>query len=320
VGDFLSRGAPQVLVGGWSTNGLGDWQPSPVRLLVSGRDGTFADAGSAFPNSPTPYLTRAMVAADFNGDGRPDAFLANHGIDKAPFNGELNNVLLSSPAGSLTNASSGLSSTLGFTHTAAAGALAGDGVQHIYVGNICCGDTPYFHMNDGKGNFVKNYSRLPVELQGGRTPRNTYTSAALIDVNHDGFPDLALGAESSADTSNRIYLNDGHGSFANSNPIDLPPGCFDTGTAKNTITVSITAADLRHSGKMDLILNETTVNPFYQGACIQILINDGTGHFADPRWRAAAMCFRKRALDRPDRYSGMFGPSSSTSMGTATRT
>jgi hypothetical protein len=226
-----------------------------------------------------------MAAADFNGDGRVDVFLANTGIDLVPFSGELNNLLLSSPGGQLTNASSRLPTTLGYTHTAAAGPLDGNGIQDVYVGNVCCGETqflPYFLINDGNGNFVQDYSRLPQELQGSATFTNQYTSSALVDVNNDGFPDLILGAENSAYTStNRIYLNDGHGSFANSNPVMLPPGCFDTGTTKNTTTVAITAADLRHTGQMDLVLNQTTISPYYHGACIQVLINDGKGNFTD---------------------------------------
>jgi hypothetical protein len=34
-------------------------------------------------------------------------------------------------------------------------------------------------------------------------------------------------------------------------------------------------------GKPDLVLSQTKVSPSYDSRCIQILINDGTGHFAD---------------------------------------
>src|ERR1035437_6491237 len=279
VGDFLGRGARQILLGGGTSNAVGEWVQRPVRLLVSGRDGTFTDAGNLMPDAPTPYGTRSMVAADFNRDGKTDVFLGNTGIDLSPFSGERNSLLMSSPAGRLMNATSTLPDTLGYTHTAAAGALAGDGIIDIYVGNLCCAETPYFLINDGKGNFVKDYSRLPKELQLPRAGlTNQYTSAALVDVNGDGFPDLILGAESSAGTSSRIYLNDRHGSFANSNPVSLPPGCFDTGDTHITSTIAITAGDLRHSGQMDVVLTETSN---YQDACIQILINDGNGNFTD---------------------------------------
>src|ERR1035437_1769051 len=191
VGDFLGRGAPQILLGGSTTNLVGGWAQGAVRLLVSGRDGTFTDAGNLMPDAPTSYLTRSMVAADFNRDGKMDVFLGNTGINTPPYSGERNSLLLSTPAGRLVNATSTLPDTLSYTHATAAGALAGDGIIDIYVGNLCCAETPYFLINDGKGNFVKDYSRLPKERQLPRAGlTNQYTSAALVDVNGDGFPDL----------------------------------------------------------------------------------------------------------------------------------
>jgi uncharacterized protein (TIGR03437 family) len=161
--------------------------------------------------------------------------------------------------------------------------LNGDKVIDIYEGTGCCGNTPYFLINDGKGNFTKDFSRLPPELQTARNNSNVYGGAALVDVNNDGFPDLILGSAFSA--VSKIYLNDGQGRFANSSPILLPPGCFDSLTPGDTNVVSITAADLRHTGQQDLIFNEVWANGEppngYNAACIQILVNDGTGHFTD---------------------------------------
>jgi len=76
VGDFLGRGAPQILLGGGTGNLVGEWAQGAVRLLVSGRDGTFTDAGNLMPDAPTPYGTRSMVVADFNRDGKMDVFWA----------------------------------------------------------------------------------------------------------------------------------------------------------------------------------------------------------------------------------------------------
>jgi hypothetical protein len=73
---------------------------------------------------------------------------------------------------------------------------------------------PYFLINDGKGNFTKDFSRLPQELQQAQSPNRTnlYSGVALVDVNNDGFPDLILGS-AYADVS-KMYFNDGKGSFA----------------------------------------------------------------------------------------------------------
>jgi uncharacterized protein (TIGR03437 family) len=282
VADFLGRGTPQILLGGFSLTGTNTWTRVPVRLLVNGGNGTFSDAGSLLPSIPTPYFTSIIPVADFNADGKPDAFVASVGIDFDPWSGDRNNLLLSSPGGTLANPSNALPSTLGYTVTAAAGALNGGKAADIFVGNACCGEQPYLLINDGKGNFTKDYSRLPAELQAPRGRTNVYVSAALVDVNHDGFPDLILGTANSNNITSKLYLNNGKGSFADSSPILLPPGCFDRAAPNDTNALSITAGDLRGTGQQDLILTEVaTHGAGYEASCIQILVNDGKGHFTD---------------------------------------
>ena len=108
-----------------------------------------------------------------------------------------------------------------------------------------------------------------------------YTGVGLVDVNGDGFPDLILGGGDSSHF-NKIYLNDGHGSFANSAPIALSHGCFDTVPGQsNTATIGITSGDLRRVGYPDLVLVQVPLTPFYGGGCVQILTNDGHGNFTD---------------------------------------
>jgi len=54
-----------------------------------------------------------------------------------------------------------------------------------------------------------------------------------------------LGTANSTTTITKLYLNDRKGSFANSNPILLPPGCFDNASPNDTNVLSIAAGDLR---------------------------------------------------------------------------
>ena len=68
---------------------------------------------------------RKAIVADFNGDGRPDIFVACHGYDATPFPGEANKVVLSQPNG--TYVTSNASADVGFHHGAAAADLNGDG-------------------------------------------------------------------------------------------------------------------------------------------------------------------------------------------------
>ncbi len=280
VADFLGRGAPQILLTGFSSNNS-QWVQAPVRLLVNTGNGTFTDGASFIaPSAPAPYFSNAAAVADFNGDRVPDVFIANVGPDVPPFAGETNALLLSAPGGQLRNAAGSVPSTSGYSQTTAAGALNGDNIADILVANGCCGEPTYFLINDGAGNFVKDYSRLPAELQGSAPA--IYSAVALVDVNNDGFPDLVLGAETALHMRSKIYLNDGAGSFANSPPVLLPPGCFDGPDSGYTGVLSIKAADLRRTGEQDLILNEVYANGLgYNASCIQILVNDGSGHFTD---------------------------------------
>jgi hypothetical protein len=136
VGDFQGLGTPQILLGG-STFGPG-WQPSPVRLLVNSGHGAFADGRAYMPSAPAPIFTDAMAAADFNGDGKPDIFVANSGIDAAPYSGEPDSLLLSAPGGQLVNASSELPASSDYSLATASAALNADNVIDIYVGTLCC--------------------------------------------------------------------------------------------------------------------------------------------------------------------------------------
>ena len=58
----------------------------------------------------------------------------------------------------------------------------------------------------------------PVSYQAaGYNPGNTW--GALVDINGDGHADLILGTWSASSLPSEVYVNDGHGSFANATPI-----------------------------------------------------------------------------------------------------
>jgi hypothetical protein len=74
--------------------------------------------------------------------------------------------------------------------------------------------------------------------------------------------------------SSQILLNDGHGHFTFFET--LPP---TLGPAGNAIVTTMKAADVNGDGSPDLVLGETRPDPSYAGTSIQVLINDGHGHF-----------------------------------------
>ncbi len=87
-------------------------------------------------------------------------------------------------------------------------------------------------------------------------------------------PDLILGGSDAVERS-AVLLNDGHGSF------DffewLPPKLY----ASNANVLSIASTDVNGDGAVDLLMAESQQDPYYIGSKVQVLINDGKGHFSD---------------------------------------
>jgi hypothetical protein len=112
-------------------------------------------------------------------------------------------------------------------------------------------------LNDGKGHFTAH------DL--GTIPDRTY-SAALADVNHDGYLDVVI----SNDQPDRklIYLNDGKGNFHVSGTFGDP----------QWPTRYVTLADLNGDGYPDIIAANRGDPPKHPQASF-VCLNDGKGQF-----------------------------------------
>ncbi|ATC32146.1 VCBS repeat-containing protein [Caulobacter vibrioides] len=246
----------------------------PIRVLAGNGSGGFVDAtATLFPQgAPVTVHNRQIIVADFNKDGRADAFFADHGLDTSPFPGARNALLLSQGAAGLTNALAVVPNIADFTHSAAAGDIDGDGDLDIFVGNQGDGEEyPYFMLGDGKGGFTLSRTGLPTTLHNGDPGVTTDT---LFDADGDGDLDLFLGPWDPRLRPAVVLENDGKGNFLKTlTTIAIPAH----GTSENVIDSH--AIDINGDGFLDLVVN--TVVDFFTAGSIRFYINDGKGKFTD---------------------------------------
>jgi hypothetical protein len=156
----------------------------------------------------------------------------------------------------------------------------GDGAPDIFENNLgCCGRhhvQAQILLNDSAGHFT-------IEQDGlrGFIPDvygNDHSYACLFaDVNGDKAPDLVVGGgEEKGANASQVLLNDGRGHFTFFTT--LPP---TIGPPNNAFVIDMKAADVNGDSATDLVFGETLNDPWYVGTNIQVLINDGHGHFGD---------------------------------------
>ncbi|MEN3973473.1 VCBS repeat-containing protein [Sphingomicrobium sp. XHP0235] len=281
VADFNGDGLDDILLASlfWPFQD----EPVSLKILVNQGDGTFTNATNDLfgDSAPSAVHPRAIVVADFNGDGRDDIFIADHGFDVWPFPGAQNLLLLSDGAG-FTDATLNVPQVADYSHAAAGGDLDGDGdidliVMNIYGGSPPTGleTAPYILLNDGNGIFDRVDDWLPSEVIARQEQK--YTATLLVDVDHDGDLDLVLGSGGDhPEDRSRLFLNNGSGDFSATPEILLPNGVF--GAEAETV-VAIEAADLDGDGHIDLVL--AIAGAGYRHGYVQILMGDGSGEFSD---------------------------------------
>jgi hypothetical protein len=161
-----------------------------------------------------------VALADFNKDGRPDAFIACTGYDAAPFPGEKNFIVLSKSDG--TYSVGKVSDDIGFFHSASAADLDGDGDVDVVAAT---GNGVVAFINDGAGHFTMKSDAFP------QLANKSYYTVEVLDVDGDGKLDvLAGGHEYDVDTvangdntaQTVLLKNDGTNNFTSVTPTVLP--------------------------------------------------------------------------------------------------
>lgn len=191
--------APASVFAFWRLNADGSWTQDTTMLSSS--------AGCIHP--------RKAVVSDFNGDGRPDVFVACHGWDASPFPGERNKLVLSQPGGGYTVRDA--TADVGFHHAASTADLDGDGKADVVVVNNFDPASAFVLLGNGDGTFRREAAgRLPAGIGG-----KPYFTVELADVDADGKADLLLGGHEWEGATTRVYRNPGTGQFGSAAPTVL---------------------------------------------------------------------------------------------------
>ncbi|MES2556419.1 MAG: CRTAC1 family protein [Bacteroidota bacterium] len=168
-------------------------------LYLNKGDGTFSTVtGDPIVNDNMPSV--GATWADTDNDGDPDCMVTN-------WYNQPNLFYENNRKGTFTLAKKGpVATDLGYSETATWGDYDNDGLVDLYVthseGNLC----NVLYHNDGRNNFSKITSGLPV------TDRFASRSANWTDFDLDGDVDLLVGNENQQ--FENLYRNEGNGNFS----------------------------------------------------------------------------------------------------------
>jgi|JI10StandDraft_1071094.scaffolds.fasta_scaffold170549_1 hypothetical protein len=221
-GDFFQNGAYSMVAASNIFAGR-NGQPSTVagRIYFYQKDGAgnWVDKSSELVglNDRTGCISpRKVIVADFNGDKKPDIFIACYGLDGdtpagyTAGQGEKPRYLLSQPDGKYKNFAA---NDVCKCHSAAAADFNGTGYADIVVTDAAIAKTPYYLVNNKNGTFTADFTRMHAEVGPFSFPNQTnthgrqYYTVELFDVNNDGKFDMFLNGSETFDWPAREYNN-----------------------------------------------------------------------------------------------------------------
>ena len=270
IADFNNDGYNDIFLAG---SGNASNERDPVEILLNDGDNNFTWSNLINNNTGTDAARKSIVG-DYNLDGKPDVFMADHGhedLESSIFYFAHPSIMLSNEEGTYDfNILENL--PLDFYHGATSGDFDNDGDLDIFC------STKLMLINDGNGVFSQNTSLFQEETD------NIYT-VEFFDFNKDGFLDLICGGHSMTEghiPSSKIYYGNGI-DFTSERSILLP------NLPEWEVTVDYGIADLNNDGDEEIILvrtggyvneNDEMIN-FYNGWRIQVLEKISDDEYTD---------------------------------------
>ena len=262
---------------------------APLHIYLNdGKGGLYEDMNifenNSYPIQPFAYR---LAVRDFNSDGIDDIFAGSMG-KQVRFEDSTQDyiapsphlLMLSNQNGRLVDSSqniddqnNGQGQKCGFAHDASSGDFDGDGDFDIYACNL-------LHVNNGFGEF----SIHPYLGYEWHTNHMSPMSSLVTDLNNDSFDDILFWnfdnrpLFDSQPEEGTILLSNDTANIEEWLELELPKGPFDINRNKYNHAAS---GDLNGDGFNDVVVSITRDDPYYDGAYIQILINDQTGKLVD---------------------------------------
>jgi hypothetical protein len=266
--DLNGDGKPDLVVLDFALNG-------GAQVFLNNGNGLFAEGqqfGFNFPASYVPAFQLLSVAlADINGDGCPDAVLADtYGLASVYF-GNCQGTFPTTASATYAAGDVGASLVLADVNH--------DGILDIVISAV---PLPADEITPaGLGEDSGDQLCILFGEPGGRfAPAQTYRGEpamfglAVADLTGSGYPDAITANEGSSSAS--VYLNDGTGHFGN------PQGeaIGNNFGASNAPTSPFLLGDVDGNGTLDLVVLEY---PPYPGPLqITTMLNNGSGNFSEP--------------------------------------